>query len=224
MSGSSNSYEYETVRVHPWSKYPWRRSYAVWTLSGITAFLFLGCTSNPKIFASLALSSGDLFRIWQFATAFMTTNNIISLFFYVMLLLCFGVPLEHEWSHRDLALTYVFSGLISSVVLYSVAGQLNGYASPMGAVSGLLAAAMFHMGSQELNLYMVFTLRLRTTVLVIMALMMILCLWSSAVMLVIPVSGFATGLLYCQLQKKMQRREARVSRNREEHICKIEID
>jgi membrane associated rhomboid family serine protease len=110
------------------------------------------------------------------------------------------------------------------VVLYSVAGQLNGYASPMGAVSGLLAAVMCQIGNQKFKIYMVKVLSLRTTVLIVMTVLIIVCLWTSIIMLVVPVSGFVTGLLYCRLQKKIQRFEARFSRNRQGRIGRIEID
>lgn len=226
MSRNQQSCGYEEMRmVHPWAKYPWRQSYVVWTIAGATLLCFLAVTSNPKLYSILAMSCGSDFRIWQLLSASFTEGNLLSLLGFLMLQLTLGVPLEHEWRRRDLALVYLLSGIGSNLLLLALAPQGMRFASPMGAVSGLLAATWYHLGHEEWNLFMIKKLRLRTIIMAIMMVTVIMCLLSgSLVVVVVPISGFALGIMYCMLEKKLQRQEGAKHKIEKTRISNIEID
>ncbi|MFA7231968.1 MAG: rhomboid family intramembrane serine protease [Victivallaceae bacterium] len=222
----NGEYEYEILRnVHPWSKYPWRRSYVVWTIAGMSIFCYLAVTNNQEISSLLKLSCGKGFRLWQPLTACFTEVCGFNLLGFLLLQLFFGVPLEHEWSHRDLALVYIIAGCVSSLVLYMFAASGTVYASPMGAVSGMLATAWWQLRGEKVNVFIIGIMQLRTIVLTIIAAMLILCLIQGAIVLmVVPLSGFAVGLLYCHLEKILQQSEAKTYKDNKKRISKIEID
>ena len=226
MSNRQQSYGYEEMRVvHPWAKYPWRQSYVIWTIAGATLLCFLAVIISPAFYTILAMSCGSDFQIWQLLSASFTEANLMSLLGFLMLQLTLGIPLEHEWSRRDLALTYLLSGIGSNLLLLALASQGMRFASPIGAISGLLAAAWYHLGHEEWNLFMIKRLRLRTIIMAIMTVIVIMCLLSgSLIIATVPVSGFALGIMYCLLEKKLQRQEGAKLKIDSKRISNIEID
>ena len=226
MSRSQQSFAYEETHVvHPWSKYPWRKSYVVWTVSGATLLCFLAVISNPHLYQVLAMSCGKGFRIWQPLSASFTEANFLSLLGFISLQLFFGVPLEHEWTRRDLALAYLLSGIGANLLLVLAASPALRFAGPLGAVSGLLAAAWRNLPNQDCKFFMIITVRLHILIAVIVAAIIILCLLSTTpVIALVPTAGFAIGFLYCLLEKNLQCREAARTPNKSQRISNIEID
>ena len=226
MSWKQQRYEYEETRtVHPWSKYPWRKSYVVWTICGATFLCFLAVSGNPVHFTKLAMTCDETFRIWQLLSASFTEVNLIALLGFLSLQLVFGVPLEHEWSRRDLALTYLLSAVGVNLLLLALAPQGMRFASPIGAVSGLLAAAWYNLGREEWNLFILKKMRLRTIIIAIMVVMNIMSLLNGFfLMIVVSLAGFGIGMLYCWLEKQLQQQEGAKHKVEKKRISNIEID
>jgi membrane associated rhomboid family serine protease len=225
MSNQQLNYSYEEQRlVYPWSKYPWRKSYVVWTIIGLTLLGFLMVNTNPNLYAILALSSGSKFHIWQLLSACFVQNSFFTIVGVLILQLFWGIPLEHEWSRRDLALAYLLSGIGSNLVLWLIVPQITFFASPLGIVAGLLALGWRHLPNNDVNLFMVMKIGLRTLIVVIMVIIVALCLMSQPIVAVIPITGFALGIIYCLGEKLLQRREATSSKLVKNRISNIEID
>jgi len=209
MSWKQQNCAYEETRiVHPWAKYPWRQSYVVWVITGATFLCFLAINISPGLYNILGMSCGSNFRIWQLLSTSFIEGCILNLLSALILQLMFGVPLEHEWSPRHLAVVYLLSGIGSNLLLLTFLPQGACFGSTAGAVSGLLAAAWYNLRDDEKwSLFMIAILSLRKIIMVIMIVTILLCLLSPApILVIVPISGFALGSLYCLLQKKLKKK------------------
>lgn len=219
--------EHEEIRVvHPWAEYPWRQSYVVWTIAGATLLCFLAININPALYSILGMSFGSNFRIWQLLSTSFIEGCLWNLLSILILQLIFGVPVEHEWSGRNLALVYLISGIGSNALLLAFLPRGACFGSAVGAVSGLLAAAWFRLrDDKKWGLFMIVILSLRKIIMVIMTVTILFYLLSPApILAIVPVSGFALGSIYCFFEKKLRYVTFIKHKVEKKRTNKIEID
>lgn len=226
MSGKQQSSEYEEIRVvHPWAQYPWRRSYVTWTIAGATLLCFLALNIKPGLYRILGLALGGDFQVWQLLSACFLEGCLLNLLSVLVLQLIFGVPLEHEWSGRDLAVVYLLSGIGANLLLLLFLPQGTYFGSAVGGVCGILAAAWYNLRDDEKwSLFMIAILSLRKIIIVIMTISILLCLYRPPrILVIVPVSGFILGSIYSLLRKKT-RHVSFIKPKTEKRRSTIEID
>lgn len=179
----------------------------------------------PPLVSILALAGGDSFRFWQLLTAAFLEGCPYNLLFFALLLLFIGIPLEHEWSRKNMIMVYLLAALVSNAVFLPFLPPERCFFSPGGAFAGLLGAAFCHIGGQDISLFGFMDMKLKTLIAAIVAMMVIVGLFSGSLAVAsIPISGFITGILYFRLGKKRQKRGAAPKVSKKRNFSNIEID
>jgi len=222
----------EVMQQNPWSKYPWRKSYGVWTLGGLIVLFFLFATSRPELVPYLALHKDTAgFRFWQPFTACFLDFSLLNVIFNLLMLVMLGIPLEHEWKRLNLIISFVAPAITSLLVYMLIMPPGMLALGSSGGMCGLMGAALFHLGWQEWNLFGVMKIRLKTLLIVLVIASVFICfLNGNARYAVVPIVGFFTGLFYCRFEKFRQKQEAEQSvqktkeHKHEKHGSHLEID